>query len=82
MIKNSRIHERIYQQLKKHSGKIVDYSVVKEWVLRVVYKKGGLPREDVPKIIDELVEDKKLKKICRLKYEILPSEKNIREPIF
>ena len=77
------IHARIHYQIKKHSQeRIVDYALVKEWVSRIIIRNGGIPREDIPKIIEEMCEIGFLKKKCRLKYEIMPNNKiNVREPL-
>lgn len=78
------IHARIHQKLIKHSkGNIVSHSFVKEWIARVVIKKGGIPRQDLQQTIKDLCEMKLLTRISRREYRI---EKNtvliLREDIF
>lgn len=77
------IHARIHQKIEKHAqSNLVDYSYVKEWVARIVYKKGGIPREDINTTIDDMCKLGLLKKKCRLKYEILKNvERPVKEPL-
>lgn len=77
------IHARIHQKIKAHAqGNIVSYAFVKEWVARVIIKKGGIPREDIQPTIKDLENLGLLKKVCRLKYQVLPNKKRkVRDPI-
>ena len=77
------IHARIHQKIEKHAdGNIVEYAFVKEWVGRMIIKKGGIPREDIKTTINDLVNMGLLKKVCRLKYQVLKNtERKIREPL-
>ena len=77
------IHARIHQKIKQHSqGNIVSYAFVKEWVSRMIIKKGGVPRVDIQPTIKDMEDLGLLKKLCRLKYQILPNqERRIRDPI-
>lgn len=77
------IHARIHQRLIKHSqGNIVTYAFIKEWIARVVMTRSGIKKSDIPLTIDDMVEMGLLKKICRLKYQIMPNkDRNLREDI-
>ena len=77
------IHARIHQKIKEHAlGNIVEYKYVKEWVARMIIKKGGIPREDILITINDMVKLGLLKKVCRLKYQIMPNEtRKVRDPI-
>jgi len=90
------IHARIHDKILKHTrGNVVEYRIVKEWVSRIIIKKGGIPREDIQTTINDMVQMGLLSKVCRLKFKIekIESEngkfiinKNnsikVREPIF
>jgi len=77
------IHARIHDKIVKHAdGNIVGYTYVKEWVARIIIKKGGIPREDIPETIKDMVNMGLLKRLCRLKYQINKNtERPVREPI-
>ena len=80
------IHARIHHKIKQHAlGNVVEYKYVKEWVARIIIKKGGIPREDIVTTIQDLVELGLLKNISRkkfTKFQIMPNEeRKIRDPI-
>jgi len=77
------IHARIHEKIEKHSnGNIVGYTYVKEWVARMIIKKGGIPRADIQETIKDMVKMGLLKRICRFKYRINKNtERPVKEPI-
>jgi len=80
------IHARIHQKIKQHAlGNVVEYKLVKEWVARMIIKKGGLPREDINETIKDLVALGLLKNISKkkfTKFQIMPNEtRKVRDPI-
>lgn len=78
------IHAQIHYHIKKHStNKIVDENYVVEWISRIVYKKGGIPKDSIKKTVQDMCAMGLLKKKCRLKYEIVENrERPYREPLF
>jgi len=81
------IHARIHQKIKQHSlGNVVEYKLVKEWVARIIIKKGGVPREDINATIQDLIDLGLLENLSKkkfTKFKILPNkERKVRDPIF
>lgn len=76
------IHSRIHQKIEQHAdGNIVDYAFVVEWIGRMIIRKGGIPRADIQPTIKDMCDMGLLKKICRLKYQIIKNPIKIRDPI-
>jgi len=78
------IHARIHQRIIKHSqGNIVTYAFLKEWIARVVMTRSGIKKSDIVLTIEDMEKMGLLKKLCRLKYQILENnERNLRDDIF
>lgn len=79
------IHARILYKIKKHSkGIIVQHSFVREWVSRMIIKKGGIPREDIQSTIEDMCNLGLLKRLNKMNktYEIMSCKRKVREPVF
>lgn len=75
------VHSRIHAKLEeKANGNIIGYGFIVEWISRMIIKNGGLPRCDVHTTIQDLVNLGLLKKVSRLKFQLLKNNDKRLKP--
>jgi len=73
------IHSRIHAKLEeKANGNIVDYSFLTEWIARTI--NGHIPRCDVHITIQDLIDLGLIKKVSRLKFQLLKNNDRRLKP--
>lgn len=78
------IHSRIHAKLEEKAwGNIVGYKFIKEWISRIIIKKGGLPRTDIHETILDMIDLSLLKRVSRIKFQILKNnDKRLKKQFF
>jgi len=67
---------------EKAMGNIVDYSFLREWIGRMIQPNGGIkfPKNDVHITIQDLVSLGLIKKVSRLKFQLLKNKDKRLKP--
>jgi len=76
---HARIHSKIQEKVR---GNIIEYRLLKEWIARVLIKKGGIQKSDIQPTIQDMINLNLLRRESRLKFQILfnKDKKRLKEP--